>query len=130
VIVTLMSAVLIAQTGAAPGPGGRLQDVRPNWLRKATREDVWRVYPRDARRHGVEGVALVSCQVTEKGELADCAVLLETPSNEGFGEAALKLMRLFAMRPATSAGTPVGGSAVTLPIQFRMPRLSVIHRST
>jgi periplasmic protein TonB len=118
-IVAIASALLIAQAGAASAPAGQTQDVPPNWLRKPTVDDLMRVYPRDALRHRIEGRAVVSCRVTEKGELADCKALQETPPNEGFGEAALKLTPRFLMRLPTRHGIPVAGGTVTVPIRFR-----------
>jgi TonB family protein len=119
-IVAIASALLVAQAGAAPA--GQSQVVPPAWLRKPTVDDLMRVYPRDALRHNVWGAAVVSCQVTEKGELSGCQVLQESPPNEGFGEAALKLMPRFLMRPPTRSGIPVGGGTVTVPIRFHFSR--------
>jgi len=65
---------------------------------------------------------MVTCKVTMEGEMADCSVEQEAPSGEGFGEAALKLMPKFHMRPATKSGVPVEGGVVRIPIQFRLPR--------
>ncbi|HEY2047974.1 MAG TPA: energy transducer TonB [Caulobacteraceae bacterium] len=119
-IVAIVSALLIAQAGAAPAPAGHTQGVTPDWLRKPTGDDLARVYPRDALRHRINGFAVISCGVTEKGELTDCKVLQETLPIDGFGEAALKLMPLFAMSPVTPDGKPVGGATVTVPIRFRL----------
>ena len=81
-----------------------------------------RVYPREAVRNGVEGIALVACMVSKEGEMANCAVEQEAPPGQGFGEAALKLMPEFQMKPLTQNGAPVEGGMVRLPIQFRLPR--------
>jgi protein TonB len=115
-IAGVLLALLIAQANASPA---QAQIVPPDWLRKPTEDDMLRVYPRDALRHRVEGHAVFQCDVTERGELADCFVLRETPANQGFGEAALKLTPLFLMRPPTRGGIPVGGAHVTVPISFR-----------
>jgi protein TonB len=52
--------------------------------------------------------------------MADCVVLREAPSDEGFGEAALKLTPRFLMRPPTRNAVPVGGAIVRLPLSFRL----------
>lgn len=121
-ILAIASTLLIAQASTAPASGGQPQVVTPDWLRKPTVDELTRVYPRDALRHNVSGRAVFSCQVTEKGELTDCKVLQETPPNEGFGEAALKLAPSFLMRPPTRGGIPVGGATVVVPIQFGFSR--------
>jgi protein TonB len=118
---------LMMQSGAVaidspPASTPRPAIVVPDWRSRATGEDVGRVYPRDAMRRRVEGIVLVVCHVTAEGTMADCVAEQEAPKGEGFGEAALKLMPKFRMRPLTRNGTPVGGGVVRLPIQFRMPR--------
>jgi protein TonB len=121
-ILAMASALVIAQADPVPPASAAQQEVPPRWLHKATGEDVRRVYPPDALQRGVEGIVMVSCQVTEKGEMAECRVEQEAPAGEGFGDAALKLMPRFLMRPPTRDGVPVAGATVRLPIQFRLPR--------
>jgi protein TonB len=121
-ILAMASALVIAQADATPSASAAARELPPQWLRKATGEDVGHIYPPDALRRSVEGIVMVTCQVTEKGEMADCNVEQEAPADEGFGDAALKLMPLFRMRPPTRDGVPVAGATVRLPIQFRLPR--------
>jgi protein TonB len=109
-------------TGASPTAPAEAASasirIVPEW-RRATGDDVARVYPSSARRRGVQGIAMIACRVTAEGEMADCQVEQEAPEGEGFGEAALKLMPRFRMRPQTADGAPVAGGLVRLPIQFR-----------
>jgi hypothetical protein len=48
-------------------------------------------YPRSALDRGVSGLVSLSCGRTEHGGFTDCHITRESPSGEGFGEAALAL---------------------------------------
>jgi len=90
----------------------------PDWLRRATGADAMRVYPRLALGRGVAGAAIIACTVEREGTLADCSIVDEGPSGQGFGDAALQLMPRFQMRPMTKDGLPVTGGKVRIPIRF------------
>lgn len=119
-VLVVALAFAIAQA-SSPGEAAIPHRV-PEWIQRASGQDLARVYPRSARRRGVEGIALVSCRVTADGAMADCKVEQEAPLHEGFGDAALELMPLFRMRSQADGGAPVEGGTVRLPIQFRLPR--------
>jgi protein TonB len=70
----------------------------------------------------VDGHATISCIVAVNGTVGNCNVVAESPADQGFGDAALKLSKLFKMRPQTRDGVPVGGAHVTIPIAFQMPK--------
>jgi len=95
---------------------------QPDWLRKPTGEDVARYYPDRAQRMNVEGRATINCTVTAQGTLSACTISDEEPNDQGFGEAAMKMSRLFKMRPQTKDGSPVSGGVVRIPIVFRLPK--------
>jgi protein TonB len=101
---------------AAAGPHG----VAPDWVRKPTSPDIGRVYPGRALRAYLNGAAVMRCEVTAAGTLTACTVLSENPLDEGFGAAALKLAKLFVMRPQTKDGRPVAGGVIIIPITFRV----------
>ncbi len=79
-----------------------------------------RFYPDRAMRMGVAGDAKIRCRVTATLTLDQCAVVSETPPDMGFGEAALKMLVLFKMKP-TEDGHPTAGAIVTIPIHFAVP---------
>lgn len=96
--------------------------INPDWAHRPTGEDMARYYPDRAQRMEVAGRATISCVVNARGALEACSIVSEDPADYGFGEAALKLSRLFRMKPTTLDGTPSDGGVITLPIIFQVPR--------
>jgi TonB family protein len=110
------------ESGSPPADDNRPTVITsPDWLRRPSGEEVARYYPDRAMRLGLEGRAVLSCEVSAAGVLVDCSVTSEEPADGGFGEAALRMTRLFKMRPMTRDGRLVGGSRVRIPINFRLP---------
>jgi protein TonB len=95
---------------------------KPDWARKPTADDMARYYPDRAQRMEVAGRATIACTVTAKGSLEGCSVVSENPADYQFGDAALKLSKLFRMKPKTLDGAPVDGGQITIPIVFQVPR--------
>jgi TonB family protein len=95
---------------------------QPEWLRRPNAEDLERYFPERAQRMNVEGRASISCTVDVRGTLQNCSVSLEDPNDQGFGDAALRMSKLFKMRPMTKDGVPVDGGKITIPIAFRLPK--------
>lgn len=93
----------------------------PDWLRTPNGDDLARYYPDRAQRNGVEGKATINCAVNTGGSLVDCHVAAESPADQGFGGAAMKMAGAFRMRPETRDGVPVAGARISIPIRFRLP---------
>jgi protein TonB len=64
----------------------------------------------------------MECSVNTNGTVAGCEILSENPPDQEFGSAALRLSRLFKMKPTTRDGVPVGGGKVIIPIGFQVPK--------
>ncbi len=109
---------------AAPPPEPPRPSVisNPDWLRKPSGDDIARYYPERASRMGVEGRAVLSCSVTAKGTLENCSVVSEDPSDQDFGSAAMRMSRLFKMKPKQADGAPVEGGTVRIPLRFVLPK--------
>lgn len=81
-----------------------------------------RYYPDRAQRNNVEGSTSLKCLVTSKGQLVNCEVLSETPSDMGFGAASQQMAKIFRLKPMTKDGVAVEGGIYTFRITWRLPK--------
>jgi beta-lactamase regulating signal transducer with metallopeptidase domain len=108
-----------ASFAPAPAPTATLIP-QPEWLEKPTLADLVAAYPA-ADKDELGGMAVLDCRFADDGRLTGCRVASETPPEDGFGAAALKLAPLFRARLLTPEGTKVAGSAVRIPFRFQGP---------
>jgi protein TonB len=106
-----------AAAPAAP-PARPTVITNPDWSSRPSGEDIARYYPDRAQRLEISGRAELSCSVLATGKLSGCAISSEEPADQGFGDAAIKLSKLFKMRPQTKDGAPVSGGTVRIPLRF------------
>jgi TonB family protein len=114
---TLSSAGLVAAQ-EAEGP----LDKNPDWVRQPSAKQYIEAWPTEAYRRGLDGRAVLTCEVSTEGGLRRCKVMEETPAGMGFGPAALNLSSAFRMTPGIRDGRPVV-TTVTVPIAFRTPSM-------
>jgi protein TonB len=89
-----------------PPQVGPAQITNPRWVRQP--RDLELYYPSRALARDITGQVVLDCLVNVSGAL-NCAVVSETPSNWGFGQAALRISRDYRMAPAMRDGQPVEG---------------------
>ncbi len=92
------------------------------WSRMPPPELAQALFPEVARAAGTKtGHATLSCAIANDGGLKLCAVEHEEPAGQGFGAAALIMADLMGTSPWTTAGRPIAGAHVTLPLRFDAP---------
>jgi TonB family protein len=85
----------------------------PDWVHQPTDAELLSVWPEKAR--GVQGFAVLVCDIDSKGEAHHCNVNRESPKGMGFGEAALKLAPVVRLTPGAQTG-------ILIPINFIPPQ--------
>lgn len=112
-MLLIAMALFAAQAGEPP------TITNPSWERRPSAGDFERYYPSAVLNAGRGGRAVTQCDVGADGLLEHCVTIEETPVGNGFGDAALKMMGLFKMRPQLRNGVPVAGGVVRIPITFQ-----------
>lgn len=135
VVRTAVLAATLLAVLAGPAAAQKAQKARPRptialapvmirtaeWERRPSRNDIQSHAPPFARKHGIDGRAVISCRVDAAGYLGACAVETAEPQGAGFDAAALRLAPYFKMAPRLPDGRPVAGGRVRIPIQFGSP---------
>ena len=117
------SAVAQAQTPPVAEPREIISN--PSVLAPPDADKLSRLYPAAAFAQGKEGAAVLACEVTKEGALANCTFSAEYPVGFGFGEAAIKAAPFFKMKPKTINGVPVDGGHINIRVHFTAPAAPV-----
>jgi len=119
---SVTSSVEVGAPTARPATGGAVGPMvdNPDWIRLPDADDYLDYYPERASRMSIGGRVTLGCLVSDAGTLS-CSVTSEAPGDQGFGAAALKISKLFKMKPVSRDGRPVGGGHIRLPIVFQPP---------
>ncbi|MBC7769459.1 MAG: energy transducer TonB [Phycisphaerales bacterium] len=114
-ILRAFAAVLLV-LAAPPAAAQYVQSV-PWAEQQPSAADFRETYPVSALANGLEGYVTLLCTITDERKL-DCALETETPQDQGFGEAALRLSRLYVVRRVEEEPRAVIGSRVRVPIRY------------
>jgi TonB family protein len=88
----------------------------PVWVAAPTFDDLMQAYPQKAG--GMEGYAVVHCELMRSGALTACQITKEAPESHGFGPAAVSLARKFKVDPTTPAARPRDDLWVDVAVRF------------
>lgn len=108
---------------SAPAPARPTIIANPDWVGRPTADEVAKYYPERALRMSISGRATLLCKVTAKGAVEQCAITSESPADQGFGAASLRVAHYFVMRPQIRDGQPVDGAQVIIPMRFTPPEV-------
>ena len=107
-------------TGADPGGKGKDAPVETTFGNADAPKFVHRqmpVYPKWARREGIEGKVVLKLFIDSTGTLLDVSVI--EAGGHGFTESAVEAVRKSSFAPATRNGVNVASKAI-LPIRFSL----------
>jgi len=88
--------------------------------RSVTPDEMADAYPEGARRADLSGTTLVNCLIIDRGAVDDCRVVSENPPGWGFGEASVKLARLFRWQTVNRDGQSTIGHRKTTRITLTL----------
>ncbi|KQY91953.1 hypothetical protein ASD21_16835 [Caulobacter sp. Root1455] len=117
--LTLMLQAALATTETSTGqPALTLRDVGVHTGGQSF--DLY--YPERAQRLGVSGQAAARCQIAAEGLLRNCVALSAAPTDQGFDEAATKLLEHAKVDATTHGGEPSVGRTLTVTVRFKSRR--------
>jgi protein TonB len=117
-----VTAARAAEAALSPDPAPLIAE--DDWIHKPTAKEAWRFYPEHAARQMRGGEVRLRCAVEDSGLVTGCVVVADSKPGNRFGEAALKMSRLFVIRPRVTDGAVVNGALVTIPVVFQIIQLS------
>jgi hypothetical protein len=120
-IPTSASGAPAVQPTSAPAPAAAIHPTGiVSFTQRPTARHISELYPSRALRDGVGGRVVLDCSVGTGLDLA-CNIVSETPSDHGFGQAALTASRSYRAAPTLSDGSPAVGSHARVAMQFQAP---------
>jgi TonB family protein len=121
-VVRLLFMALFGAAASACAPiadAGSPTVSQPEWLRRATPQEIMRAVDAHVRGVGFVGHAVLRCTVAPDGRLTACAVASESHPGLGLAQAALSLAPYFQVDPR--AGRRWIGRTVEVPVRMPAP---------
>jgi len=90
----LAPAARLAVTGRLQRPDAlRVQGAQVSRLRRRRGDEPEQHYPTDAKAQGIDGLVMVDLLITPEGFVQEAQVVTESPTDAGFGLAALDVVK-------------------------------------
>lgn len=107
--------------GSGDGPGSGAGCGFPRLLQGPSTADIVRAAPEAGRRARTDARVNIRCELRPDSRLENCRVLNETPSGQGFGEAAIRVaVARFRFEVPRRDGQPIARCGIPLGIQFNL----------
>jgi protein TonB len=123
-LVSVVALAAVAQLAGSTSSTDTLTSPPPleasqlRWAHIPVPRDYAENFPKKAMRRDIEGRAAILCPVLAEDRLGPCRPEMEEPGGEGFGEAAVRIGKIFRLRP----GAAPEGSTVRIKIRFNLPK--------
>ena len=104
----------------APPPAKTVEATDLEWVRRPSEPDMAMYFPLRGKELSKSASTRVRCVLHQDGTLGACALQGETPVGYGFGDASLRVAKLYQaqMTAELLAGVRNGGIAVTVPLSW------------
>lgn len=122
-LIGLMGAALLPAAAAAAADQPVIL-ATPDWAKEPTGKEWTDAWPKAAMSSGVQGLAILQCQVEADGKLSGCAAVEEAPSGLGFAQAALTLSQSYQLRSRPASGS------IAFPVRFIVVRRDFVLNSS
>lgn len=122
-LLTIVMVVACALAGNASAQSLDQSSPVKQWVKTPSANldpDSW---PERALRLEKGGNVVLKCTHNEKGVLSACVVLEQSPRDLPFGAAALRMSRVFKLKPTLSDGSPLQPGEITFPVPFRIEEM-------
>lgn len=117
-LLSFILAAGLATAAFADEEEDRTSGWKPTWTAWAPRDKVRAAFPRGATE---SGRAILDCVIASDGKLVDCSVARETPAGQGFGQAALGLVKYERVKTKDETGAATAGRRVRTSFSILAP---------
>jgi hypothetical protein len=109
---------VIESDAAPPEPPGAPLVIDPTWTQMPDGPSLAGFYPERSQRMGVQGFAVIDCQVGMAGDLVHCWISGEDPTDSEFGWSLLNLSTVVKLQPTDAQGASLVGRPIRIGGKF------------